>query len=132
MCIRDRYRHVFSNTPGKVKDFQCEIRFKEAADFKKKSYPIAYSQKEAVRTEINRLINEDIIEYSHSPYTNPIVAVPKKNGKVRICLDAREINKIIINDRTSPGEIEELLKKFYGTRFISTWDTVCGLSLIHI
>ena len=41
-------------------------------------------------------------------------------------MDAREINKIIINDRTSPGEIEELLKKFYGTRFISTWDTVCG------
>ena len=126
ITIYKRYRHVFSNTPGKIKDFQCEIRFKEAADFKKKSYPIAYSQKEAVRTEINRLIEEDIIEYSYSPYTNPIVAVPKKNGKVRICLDAREINKIIINDRTSPGEIEELLKKFYGTRFISTWDTVCG------
>ena len=54
------------------------------------------------------------------------MAVPKKNGQVRICLDAREINKIIINDRTSPGEIEELLKKFHGTRFISTWDTVCG------
>ena len=54
-------------------------------------------------------------EYSHSPYTNPIIAVPKKNGKVRICLDAREINKMIINDRTSPGEIEEILKKFHGT-----------------
>ena len=56
------YRHVFSDTPGKIKNFQCEIKFKETADFKKKSYPIAYSQKEAVRTEINRLIEEDIIE----------------------------------------------------------------------
>ena len=61
------------------------------------------------------MIKNDIIEYSQSPYTSPIVAIPKKNGKVRICLDAREINKMIINDRTSPGEIEEILKKFHGT-----------------
>ena len=72
ITIYKRYRHVFSDTPGKIKNFQCEIKFKETADFKKKSYPIAYSQKEAVRTEINRLIEEDIIEYSYSPYTNPI------------------------------------------------------------
>ena len=71
------------------------------------------------------MIQDDIIEYSESPYTSPIVAVPKKNGKVRICLDAREINKMIINDRTSPGEIEEILKKFHGIKYIS-------LSLIHI
>ena len=32
----------------------------------------------------------------------------------------------IINDRTSPGKIEEIVKKFYGNRFISIWDTVCG------
>ena len=87
---------------------------------------MAYSLKEAVRVEINRLIDEDIIEPSYSPYTSPILAVPKKNGKVRICLDAQEINKVIVNDRTSPGEIEEILKKFHGTKFISTWDTVCG------
>ena len=99
MCIRDR-----------VKGYQCKLKFREPVEFHKKSYPIAYSLKEAVRTEINRMMADDIIEYSHSPYTNPIVAIPKKNGKVRLCLDAREINKMIINDRTSPGEIEEILK----------------------
>ena len=81
---------------------------------------------------MNKMMADDIIELSNSPYTNPIVAIPKKNRKVRLCLDAREINKMIVNDRTSPGEIEEILKKFHGTKFISTWDTVCGLSLIHI
>ena len=124
--IYNRYKHIFSNTPGKVKDYQCEIKFKEPVDFHRKSYPIAYSLKDEVRAEINRMMEDDIIEYSQSPYTSPIVAIPKKNGKVRICLDAREINKRIINDRTSPGEIEEILKKFHGTKYISTWDTVCG------
>ena len=122
----NKYRHVFSDVPGKVKGYQCELKFKEPVNFNKKSYPIAYSLKEAVRTEINRMLVDDIIEHSFSPYTSPIVAIAKKDGKVRLCLAAREINKIVINDRTSPGEIEEILKKFHGTKFISTWDTVCG------
>ena len=115
ILIYNTYQHVFSNTPGKVKGYQCKINFHEPVDFHRKSYPIAYSLKNEVRTEINRMMEEDIIEYSQSPYTSPIVAIPKKNGKVRICLDAREINKMIINDRTSPGEIEEILKRFHGT-----------------
>ena len=63
-----------------------------------------------MRKEVQRMIEEDIIEKSSSLYTSPIVAIPKKDGQVRLCLDAREINKIIINDRTSPGEIEEIMK----------------------
>lgn len=72
------------------------------------------------------MLEQDIIEYSSSPYTSPIVAVQKKDGTVRLCLDAREVNKNIINDRTSPGEIEEIMKKFKGCRYISIWDAVCG------
>ena len=63
-------------------------------------------------------------------YTSPILAVPKKGGQVRICLDAREINKVIVNDRTSPGEIKEILKKFHGIKYISTWDT--AVSYTHL
>ena len=65
-------------------------------------------------------------EHSQSPYTSPIVAIQKKSGQVRLCLDAREINKQKVNDSKSPGEIEEILKKIFCTRIISTWDTVCG------
>ena len=106
--VYNRYRHVLPDTPGKVRGYQCKIEFKETANFNRKSYPSRHSLKEAVRTEINRLIGEDIIKPSYSLYTSPILAVPKKNGKVRICLDAREINKVIVNDRTSLGEIEEV------------------------
>ena len=37
-----------------------------------------------------------------------------------------------MNDRTSPGEIEEIIKKFYGIKYISTWDTVCGYWQIEL
>ena len=41
--IYQKYQHVFSNTPGKVKGYQCKINFREPVDFHRKSYPIAYS-----------------------------------------------------------------------------------------
>ena len=104
--------------------YTSKTNFREPVDFHRKSYPIAYSLKNEFRAEINRMMEDDIIEYSQSPYTSPIVAIPKKNGKVRICLDTREINKMIINDRTSLGEIEEILKRFHGTKYISTWEDV--------
>lgn len=78
------------------------------------------------------MINLGIIECSSSPYTSPIVAVQKKDGSVRICLDTREINKCIINDRTSPGGIEEIMKRFENCRFMSTWDAVCGFWQIEL
>ena len=91
-----------------------------------RSYPIAQSLKPAVRNQIQKMLDQDIIENSSSPYTSPIVAVQKKDGAVRLCLDTREINKNIVNDRTSPGEIEETMKKFKGCKFMSILDAVCA------
>ena len=130
--IYNKYRKVFSDSPGKAKNFICELKFRDTVKFNRRSYPIPQSSKEAVRQEIQRMIKEDIIERSSSPYTSPIVAIPKKDGQVRLCLDAREINKMIINDRTSPGEIDEIMKKFHGCKLMSTWDAVCGYWQIEL
>ena len=58
--IYQKYQHVFSNTPGKVKGYQCKINFREPVDFHRKSYPIAYSLKNEVRAEINRMMEETL------------------------------------------------------------------------
>lgn len=123
--IYKQFQHIFSNSPGKAKDFQCKLKFKENVTFNRKSYPIAHSLKDKVHTEIKNMLSEDIIEQSHSPYTSPLVAIPKKDGKVRLCLDAKEINRVLINDRTSPDNIDEIMKKFHNLKYITSWDTVC-------
>ena len=79
ISIYSKYKHIFSDMPGKVRNYQCKLKFKEPVEFRRKSYPIAHSLKEAVRSEINKMMADDIIEYNHSPYHNTIVAIPKKN-----------------------------------------------------
>lgn len=130
--IYQRYRHVFSEHPGKAKNFQCKLKFKDNVSFNRKSYPIAHSLKDQVREEINRMIEEDIVEWSCLPYTSPLVTVRKKKGKVRLCLDAREMNRLLINDRTSPDNIEEIIKKFHGLKYITLCDATCGYWQIEL
>ena len=48
-----------------------------------RSYPVPYSKREAVQLELDRMLAGDIIERSVSTYSNPLVVVIKKDGRVR-------------------------------------------------
>lgn len=72
------------------------------------------------------MLDLDIIEISRSPYSLPIVPVFKKNGYVRLCLDARKLNEIIIPDRECPMTIDTIFAKFEKIKCISTLDLRSG------
>lgn len=55
-----------------------------------------------VRTEIKKMVSDDIFVSSDSAYC--MVVIIKKSGDVRSCLDSREINKIIVPDNEKPGD----------------------------
>ena len=44
--------------------------------------------------EIDQLLEEDIIEPSHSLWASTMIAVPKLNGAVRLCTDLRKVNAV--------------------------------------
>lgn len=78
------------------------------------------------------MLKEKIIEPSNSEYTNPLVIVPKSGNRVRLCLDAKELNKVIITDKTSPEEIDELIKKFHGCKYFSLLDASSGFWQVSV
>ena len=58
----------------------------EAAPKFHKARPVPFAIKEAVGAELDRLEYEGILKkVDHSVWAAPIVAVPKKDGKFRIC-----------------------------------------------
>lgn len=72
------------------------------------------------------MIDLDIIERSRSNYSIPKVPVFKKNGEVRLCLDARKLNEVIIPDCEQPLIIDTILAKFKKVKCISTLDLRSG------
>ena len=57
-----------------------------------------FSVRKDIDKEINDMLTLGVIERSESPYSSPVVMVPKKDGTVRFCVDFRKINMITVFD----------------------------------
>ncbi len=75
------------------------------------------------RKEIKRLESEGIIEkVDSSPWVSPLVAIQKKSGGIRLCVDLREPNKAVIIDSHPLPHIEEVFTELRGASMFSTID----------
>lgn len=90
--------------------------------FKAKTYPILEIHRDKVKEHLLTLEEKGIIERATTQYVNPLVVVVKKTGEIRLCLDAREINKRMTNDHDQPPTIDEVFRRIGDKRYYSTLD----------
>ena len=121
-----KHRDVFSDEPGCTDIYEHEIKVMVPKPFVRKSYPIPLHVQSAVDKEIKKMLEQGIIQRSCGEFCNPIRVVKKKNGEVRVCLDARWLNKIVAVDNESPPRIEEILQKHEGAKYFSITDLTKG------
>ena len=117
-----KHKAVFRKEPGRLKSYQHTLRVKEDQPFIGRSYPIPLAYRERVDKEIKRMLDMEIIQRSSSPYINTIVPVIKKDGTVRLCLDARKLNDILLEDWECPEPAEILFQKCKGIKVMSSLD----------
>lgn len=113
---------VFSRHTGTIKGFQYSFRVKEHTKFSTKPYPIAAHYREQVKEQIQSMLQDGIIEVAVSSYNSPLHVVPKKDGSIRLVLDSRQINTIILPETDRPLTLEELLQNFQGVSILSSID----------
>ena len=65
---------------------------------KQRYYHVSPKVREYMYDEIDKMLEEDVIEPSNSDWSNPVVMIKKPNGKNRFCLDFRTVNKITKKD----------------------------------
>ena len=78
--------------------------------------------KEVIRQEIQKMLDEDVIEPSTSPWASPVVLVKKKDGTVRFCVDYRHLNEATIKDAYPLPRIEDNLDALQGSCWFLTLD----------
>lgn len=90
---------------------------------KQKHYVVSPYIQKSINGEIDRLLELDVVEKCNSsPWSNPIVAVKKPNGNVRICLDARKLNALTVKDAYPHPQINRILGQISGTKILSSID----------
>lgn len=74
---------------------QHQVYVGDATPIHRRPYWIIYSQRAAVKQELDQMLAENIIQPSTSPWASPIVLVPKKDGEIQFCVDYCKVNQVV-------------------------------------
>ena len=110
----------------------CIILEKNHAPISVPPYRMPLLKKELLKTELDRLLDQGIIEACESPWAAPVVLVPKKDGKIRLCVDYRRLNAITVSDKYPMPRIEDLIHQAKNTKFMTTLDMRAGYHQVKV
>lgn len=108
---------------GRTTKYVHRIDIGDAKPKKQRVYVMSKYVLDEVNKEIDRMISLDVIEEAmFSPWNNPLVAVKKKTGQYRVCLDARHLNSIMQNEGHPIPQIANIINNLSGCKYISSID----------
>ena len=82
--------------------------------------------------QINDMLDAGIVSPSSSPWSSPMVIVPKRDGTHRICIDYRMLNKALVKDSYPLPRIEDIFATLGKSNLFSTLDLKSGYHQISI
>ncbi|GFO37707.1 Pol polyprotein [Plakobranchus ocellatus] len=97
-----------------------------------RKYPV-HLQKE-LKEELDRMESLEVISKVTQPtdWVNSLAFSRKQNGKLRVCLDPKDLNKAIKRTYHKTPTLEEISHKFSGAKFFSKMDAQHGYWAIHL
>lgn len=135
MGLLRKHRDIFSTSDtdiGICNRIKHRIDLKTNIPFKQRHRRIPPSMIEEVRNHIEQLLASGVIRPSKSPYTSNVVLVRKKNGKLRLCVDYRQLNEITVKDSFALPRMEEIFDCLHGASYFSTMDMKSGYHQIEV
>lgn len=101
-----------------------------------KNYRLPHAQTTEINSQVQKLLESNIIEPSISPYNAPLLLVPKKGQtdlkKWRLVVDFRKLNDKIINDKFPLTRLDDILDKLGRAKYFSTLDMTSSFHQIEL
>ena len=88
--------------------------------------PLNPAMREVLKTQLDELQRNDLIQPSISEYACPVVMVKKKDGSLRFCCDFRRLNDVTRRDSYPLLRISEVISTLEGAKVFSTLDLKSG------
>ena len=79
---------------GTTNIYKHTIDTGDAPPTRRNFYRVSPHMKDEIDTQVQDMMDNDIIEESDSNWTSPVVMVKKKSGEYRFAVDYRQLNKV--------------------------------------
>ena len=119
------YQDVFHAPGGKLGRTSKVKHTIDTGDNKPVKLPprrLPVAQREIVENELDKMLKDDLIEPSDSPWAANVVLVRKKDGSWRFCTDFRKLNELTRQDAFPLPHIQVALDALSGSGWFSTLD----------
>ncbi|GFV50906.1 hypothetical protein TNCV_3921991 [Trichonephila clavipes] len=102
------------------------------APINQRAYRVSPTERRIIHEEVQKMLDEGIVQPSESPWSSPIVLVRKKDGSWRFCVDYRKLNSVTKKDVYPLPRIDDTLDCLKGAMFFSSMDLRSGYWQIEI
>lgn len=122
-----KYKSLFAKDKydvGSVKGYEAHIDLLEDKYCSKRPYRCNFEDKKEIEHQVSKLLEKKLIEESYSPFAAPVtLAFKKEDGrKSRLCIDFRDLNKIVVPQSQPFPLIDDLMVKTRNCKFFTTLD----------
>ena len=76
--------------------------------------------------EIDDMLKAGVISPSQSPWSSPVVIVPKRDGSKRICIDYRAVNRVLVKNSYPLPRIDDLFAMLGKAKYFTSLDFKSG------
>lgn len=89
---------------------------------------VPFRVRDKSKGELDRMENMGVISKVNEPteWVSSLVIVDKKNGKLRVCLDPKDLNKAIKREHFKLPSREEIMAEFADAKYFSKLDASSG------
>jgi len=130
-----KFKDIFSKADddlGHSDMVKHRIDLEDDRPFKQRHRRIPPSMYEDVKTHLQDLLSAGVIRHSYSPWASNIVLVKRKDGRLRMCTDYRQLNNRTIKDSYALPRIEEILDSLGGMTYFSVLDMKSGYHQVEV
>lgn len=111
---------------GNITKYEAQIKLAENCYVAKKLYCCSFDDQKEIESQITELLKHGMIEQSMSPFASPVTLAYKKEGDVkvknRMCVDFRELNRLVVSENFPFPLIEDLIIETNGCEWFSSLD----------
>ncbi|GFV17946.1 retrovirus-related Pol polyprotein from transposon 412 [Trichonephila clavipes] len=87
---------------------------------------LPFAERDIVDAQVDEWVKNGIVEPCSSPYASQVVVVKKKDGKSRVCIDYRCLNRKLIKDNYPLPLIDDILDCLQNAKIFTTLDLKNG------